>query len=301
MEPGAMSLSDILRLNAGDVALLIGNGIHRYGSAGVNSWDRLLIDLAHLHGLAMKRLPRGATPTEIFDVIDLKAEARSGDLAAAFCEQMRTWQPREHHRQIMNWAVRHDVPVLTTNFDEVLSDAVHAKLMRPNVSGFTYWYPWDSRFAHELHDDPCSGFGVWHINGLARYKRSVRLGLTHYIGSAQRAREWLHRGGNRLFETKDHRNWPGRRTWLHVVFNKPLLILGLGLREDEVFLRWLLIERERYFAKFPSRRRAAWYVFTHDPKDETEIGRKFFLEGIGIECIAVNSYAAIYDIPLWLS
>lgn len=294
-----MTLTEILQRNSHDVALVIGNGIHRHGPAGVNSWDGLLLDLAHDHGLDFQKLPKGATATEFFDVIDLKARASSGELAGVFCEEMNSWHPQVHHRRIVDWAVRHDVPVLTTNFDEVLSNAANAKLMRPNAQGFTYWYPWDSRFAHVLHDDPCNGFGVWHINGLARYKRSVRLGLTHYIGSAQRAREWLHRGGNRLFEAKDKKNWPGRRTWLHLIFNKPLLIFGLGLREDEVFLRWLLIERERYFVKFAGRRRAGWYVFKHDPDDDTEAGRVFFLNGIGIRCIRVDSYSEIYDIAAW--
>lgn len=294
-----MTLEQILREHAHDIALVIGNGIHRHGTAGVDSWDQLLIDLARQNGLAVDHLPRGATATEFYDLIDLRASAGSGNLALAFCETMKGWEAQDHRRRIMDWAVRNKVPVMTTNFDEVLSKAVGAKWMRPDVPGFTFWYPWDSRFAHVLHDDPCDGFGVWHINGIARYKLSVRLGLTHYIGLAQRAREWLHRGGNRLFETKDKRNWPGRRTWLHLIFNKPLLFLGLGLREDEVFLRWLLIERERYFRKFPDRRQPGWFVFTHDPKDETEAGRLFFLKGIGITCVRTEAYSEIYDIPAW--
>lgn len=294
-----IDLSDILRLHGNQIALVIGNGIHRHGPGAATSWDALLIGLARRHGFQLSRLPRGASATEIFDVIDIKSRGRSGVLAGAFCEEMQSWRPREHHRRITHWAVRHRAPVLTTNFDEVLSRAVDAKLMRPKVPGFTYWYPWDSRFAHQLYDNPCDGFGIWHVNGLARYERSVRLGLTQYIGSAQRARGWLHRGGNRLFASKDGLNWPGRRTWLHLVFNKPLLILGLGLREDEVFLRWILIERARYFAKFPERRQPAWFVFKHDPDDETERGRIFFLEGIGITCVPVQSYSTIYDIAEW--
>lgn len=294
-----MSLNEILRLHGDEIALVIGNGIHRHGPNGATSWDALLIDLARRHGFQFTRLPRGASATEVFDVIDLKARGRSGDLAGAFCEEMQSWRPREHHRRIMHWAVRHRAPVLTTNFDEVLSRAADGHLMRPKVAGFTYWYPWDSRFAHKLYDNPCDGFGIWHVNGLARYKLSVRLGLTQYIGSAQRARGWLHRGGNRLFQAKDRLKWPGRRTWLHLVFNMPLLIFGLGLREDEVFLRWLLIERERYFAKFPDRRHPAWFVFKPDLDDETEAGRIFFLEGIGIRCLPVDAYSAIYDAAAW--
>lgn len=47
------------------------------------------------------------------------------------------------------------------------------------------------------------------------------------------------------------REWDGAASWLHIVFNSPLLIFGLGLEENEVFFRWLLIERARYFKKFP--------------------------------------------------
>ncbi len=294
-----MSLTEILTNNAENIALVIGNGIHRHGGSGVNSWDDLLLKLAHENDYDVDCLPKGATATEFFDVIDLKSRSRSGDLAQAFCGHMQDWRPQEHHREIMNWAIRNEVPVLTSNFDEVLSSAASAKLMRPNVKGFTDWYPWDSRFAHEMHDDPCDGFGIWHVNGLARYKRSVRLGLTHYIGLAQRAREWFYRGGNRLFASKEPSDWPGRRTWLQLVFNKPLVIFGLGLREDEVFFRWLLIERARYFAKFEDRRQPGWYIFNHNPHDESEAGRIFFLEGIGIDCVAAESYSAIYENLAW--
>ena len=80
------------------------------------------------------------------------------------------------------------------------------------------------------------------------------------MGSVGRARAWLHRGGDRrLFSGKSPDNWLGKNTWVHIIFNSPLLIFGLALEENEVFLRWLLIERARYFKKFPDRRKKAWY------------------------------------------
>lgn len=294
-----MSLTDILTKSAENVALIVGNGIHRHGEAICNSWDQLLIQLADQYYPDLDHVPTGATATEFFDVVELKSQSRSGDLAQSFCAGMSNWPPQSHHEKIMDWAKRHKVPVLTTNFDDVLSRAADAELMRPKIKGFTDFYPWDSRFAYRIHDDPCDGFGIWHINGLARYKRSVRLGLTHYMGLAQRAREWLHHGGNRLFAATDPSNWPGRQTWLHLIFNKPLVIFGLGLRENEVFLRWLLIERARYFAKFPDRSQASWYIYNHDPEDGSEAGRIFFLEGIGINCVPAESYSDIYDNFAW--
>jgi hypothetical protein len=296
---GDNMLRNILQANFNDLALVIGNGIHRYDPSSVNSWDALLLKLARDSGVDVTRMPDGASATEFFDVIELHTRGGSGALSGAFCNLMKDWRPLPHHEAIMHWAVRHEVPVLTTNFDEVLSEAIGASSMRPKVHGFTDWYPWDTRYALTLHDDPCDGFGIWHINGMAKYARSIRLGLTHYMGSVQRARGWLHRGENRLFEAKGRLRWDGRQTWMHLTFNKPLLFLGLGLRESEVFLRWLLIERARYFAKFADRRQPAWYVYTHDPDDKTQNGRHFFLERIGIECIEARDYGEIYADATW--
>ncbi len=294
-----MTLTDILRAHRDDLALVIGNGIHRYGGGGVNSWNALLVELAHRYGLAVDQVPQGASTTEFFDVLDLKGGGGSGRLAGQFCDLMADWRPLDHHRRIMAWAVRHGAPVLTTNFDAVLGDAAGATLMRPALRGFTDFYPWESRYALALHDDPCTGFGIWHINGMAKYARSIRLGLTHYMGSVQRTRQWLHGGEGRLFGAADPAHWAGRHGWLHLVFNKPLLIMGLGLGENEVFLRWLLIERARYFAKWPERRREAWYVYVPDAGDRTAAGRRFFLEGIGVRCVAMGDYAGIYEDKGW--
>ena len=294
-----MSLNEVLQENHEDLALVIGNGIHRYCPQSVNSWDDLLLRLAHRNGINLTAMPQGASATEVFDVIELRARRRSGELAKEFCDLMSGWRPLNHHKAIMDWSIRHAVPVLTTNFDEVLSEAANANLMRPDVKGFTDWYPWDSRYAFDLLDNPCDAFGIWHINGMAKYARSIRLGLTHYMGSVQRTRDWLHRGEERLFEAKDRVRWAGRRTWLHLIFNKPLLIFGLGLRENEVFLRWLLIERARYFNKFEDRYKSAWYVYNDNPHDTTQRGRHFFLEKIGIRCIKAADYNAIYENCAW--
>lgn len=63
-------------------------------------------------------------------------------------------------------------------------------------------------------------------------------------------------------------------------------------------MRWLLIERARYFRKFPERAHCAWYGYTHDKKDDREAGKLFFLEVIGITCLQVD-YAAIYENAAW--
>jgi len=193
-------------------------------------------------------VPPGTALTEFYDVVELKSHGRTGAMQAEFCKSMSDWRPFPHHRRIMDWALRHRAPVLTTNFDDVLSQAAYCDFQFPRDPKFTAYYPWSCHFARHEIDDPCDDFGIWHINGMSRYKTSIRLGLSHYMGSVRRAGGWIHgRSDENLFRAKNRREWQGARTWMHLVFNKPLLFVGLGLAENEVFLRWLLIRAGQVF------------------------------------------------------
>jgi hypothetical protein len=76
--------------------------------------------------------------------------------------------------------------------------------------------------------DPSSDFAIWHINGMAEYKRSIRLGITHYMGSVKRARNWIYsEEGGRLFSEKNTRKWRGLKSRLHSIFNNDILIFGI--------------------------------------------------------------------------
>jgi hypothetical protein len=170
-------------------------------------------------------------------------------------------------------------------------------LHRSKKGGFTDYYPWETYYGSNAVRDPSQEFGIWHVNGMQRYHRSIRLGLTHYMGSVERARGWFHKGNEGcLFSGKNVRGWDGAATWLHIIFNTPLLIFGLGLEENEVFLRWLLIERARYFRIFPERRKSAWYV--HVGKIDNP-GKQFFLSGVGVQTILATSYDEIYGPGTW--
>jgi len=81
---------------------------------------------------------------------------------------------------------------------------------------------------------------------------------------------------------------------MHIVFNKPLAIFGLGLESEEVFLRWLLIERAKYFERFRDRSKPAWYFYTDD---EQSRGKILLLENVGISPIRVSCYEELYERP----
>lgn len=295
-----MTLQSLLARHRSNLALLIGNGINRYGTtAHGSSWDALLSALARRHlDPAHERVPVGISLTEFYDVLELGYSRSSGEagLQAQFCELMAGWQPLPQHERIARWAQRHAVPILTTNFESTLGDAIGCTLQRARSAGFTAFYPWERYFASNTVADPCREFAVWHVNGMQCYRQSIRLGLSHYMGSVERARGWLHKGAGRLFSARDAQEWQGASTWLQIVFHKPLLVFGLALAENEVFLRWLLIERAKYYRGHPERRQPAWYVHTAGDPDG---GKHLFLKAVGVELIAVASYDEIYGEPTW--
>ncbi|NKL37428.1 hypothetical protein GFL49_27400 [Rhizobium leguminosarum bv. viciae] len=298
-----MTLKEILNSQDIRLTILVGNGINRYGKAGeTNSWRDLLKSLAqiylpeHAHDL-----PSGISTTEFFDVLSLQAmrsTSEESSLQKEFCKPLAEWRSFEHHGRLASWARRNNRPILTTNFDTTLSDACDATLQHVSTRGFTDFYPWETYYGSAPITRPSQSFGIWHINGMAHYHRSVRLGLSHYMGSVQRARGWMHRGGDsRLFSSTDAIDtWRGSTTWLDAIFRNDLLIIGLALDEVEVFIRWLLIERARLFQKFHHLRRQAWYVET---KDISATGKGIFLTGVGVELLRELDYTSIYESAAW--
>jgi hypothetical protein len=296
-------LKEILTRNRNNIALIIGNGSNRYGSAAsTNSWDDLLLTLAKKYKImAEEKIPEGITLTEFYDLLELKKPS-SGTTKTyfqqEFCESMDDWKVFSHHENIVQWARTNGVPILTTNFDSIFSRAGKCQLLPERTTSFTDYYPWERYFGDVSLESPDSGFGIWHINGMKKYRRSIRLGLTHYMGSVERVRGWIHKGNERrLFSGKNVDSWAGVNTWLHIIFNKPLVIFGLGLDENEVFLRWLLIERARYFQKFPDRRQLAWFIYT---SENEKLGKLYFLQGLGIQTIKVTNYDKIYGNNIWV-
>ncbi|MBU8923259.1 MAG: hypothetical protein KOO63_15675 [Bacteroidales bacterium] len=294
-----MQLKKVIQNNRHNIALLIGNGINRHGANGTtNSWDDLLVKMWNGHLLRNDlTVPNGISLTEFYDVLDIHngTSGKEIQLQKEFCSLMKTWIPQDHHRAIVQWAIKFGAPVLTTNFENTLGDAANCQLFRFQQEGFTDFYPWESYYSQKSLESPDSGFGIWHMNGMQKYYRSIRLGLTHYMGSVERARTWIHKGNEgRLFSGKDMKKWRGANSWLHIIFNKPLAIFGLGLASNEVFLRWLLIERAKYFAKFPERRHPAWFYYDSANPDA---GKHLLLESVGVEPIGISDYRELYEDP----
>jgi hypothetical protein len=282
---------------------VIGNGINRYNSTikdGNNSWDKMLLDLWRNHSKSASQIsaPEGISLTEFYDALDLTKSSDEINLQKKFCGLMSHWKPKAHHVAISSWAKSRKVPILTTNFEETLSSNITTDITHFDSKSFTDFYPWESYFSDQRIHDPANEFAIWHINGMQRYNRSIRLGLSHYMGSVERARRLIHKGNeSRLFSGKNIDEWSGYQSWLHVIFNNDLVFIGIGLDTTEIFLRWLLIERAKYFNKFPKRRKAAY--FAHVGTNELSIGQTLFFDSVGVKIVHENSYNDLYHSP-WL-
>lgn len=182
-----------------------------------------------------------------------------------------------------------DVPVITTNFDTIMAQSLHLSKRKMGKS-FTAFYPWNIYYSDKELDCPISGFGIWHINGVIEYPQSIKLGLSDYMGNVERVRKMLHSHDfNEFFNGKNQNNWAGYFTWLHIFFNRDLFIFGLKLESNEVFLRWLLIQRAKYSQMY-NKPLKGWFV----DKDIDE-NKKYFLKKVGFDVIDISDFNELYD------
>src|SRR5690606_32921328 len=268
------------------VAFLIGNGPNLAANI-MPSWKDLLTSAAD-RPIAFQ--VDGLTNTEVYDLVELHSE-NGHDVKERVknkLELLPTYN-LDIHRRLMEFARTHNSPVLTTNFDESFEKSVDAQLFHIDSKGFTRFYPWKTYYGHEQLTLPTDGFGIWKIHGDVRYKDSIRLGLTDYMGSGERARKLIHNGDDRLFRGKRKEYCQGHQTWLHVWFNLPIVIFGLGYGIDEVFLRWLLIERRRYLNIYNDPMEV-YYISKGTPAPAITN----LMQNLGVEIRLINDYSELY-------
>lgn len=215
------------------------------------------------------------------DIINIKRRTLQSILKIQIVNKYKEKVSSEPYKKLLEKIKEKKIPILTTNFDDRISKTLELK--KSIIKGaykFTDFYPWNVCFAKKEEKEekelekPIDGFGVWHINGVVEYPRSIRIGLSDYMGSVEHARKGLFKN-----LVNNENTWKFRNTWLDIFFKKYLFIFGLSLDENETFLRWLLIQRAKY-AKITSKELKGCYVDI-----EISEGKKTFFECIGFEVI----------------
>ncbi len=305
-------IKSIIESNKGDIAFVIGNGINRYCQHSGESWKGLLLKLWNQHSEnMMSGIPKGISFTEFYDVLELYAKNPKNTNGEKFRKELQASIQKTIKSELEKWELakpdkqevllKHikklKAPILTTNFDDLMAQSLELD-KNPRIlkghnkkEGFTQFYPWSSYYSTKELKDPNSGFAIWHINGMKHYHRSIKLGLSHYMKNVSHVDD--------LWKKNTEGVPKYNYTWLKIFFQKPLFIFGLGLEENEVFLRWLLIQRKKNFQSPNYAEKCGWYVMTpcKDEEKKAVEGKKFFLKSVGIKVLKVKDYDAIYKTP----
>jgi len=232
----------------------------------------------------------------------------TNELKERVCNDLDGWKLNDKVSNMLTSIFEIDAPILTTNFDssmrkkfdELYPGQMEYQTIRKGMRSDVF--PWSYYYGRDRLYNPCAGFGIWHMHGVASKPQSLCLGLSDYMRITEKAWEKIHKDSffeTDMFAGKNTNYWKGCKTWLHIIFNKSLFIMGLNLGENETFLRWLLIQRAKYFALFPDRKYKGWYVYPKEEERQTNFfGKKVFLEKVGFEMLPVENYDVIYQ-DLW--
>lgn len=285
-----------------DLAFILGNGINLHFHQDNVSWNELLLSLWSQYASdPIDTIPSGISFTEFYDALEIQNHAQrnfSTTLQKEVVAKMKDWWPDEKQNLILNKIQALNAPLLTTNFDDLIPKSMKLSFHKfPNVP-FTDYYPWSCYYSDRGLANPLDRFGVWYLNGVLKYHRSIKLGLSQYMGNVNKARTLIPGRPNISLAGNDPAIWPGCQTWLHILFNKSLFIVGLGLDESEIFIRWLLIERAKYFRRFPENGHKGWFVMKTARDRRQEAGKQFFLNSVGFEVIETDDYTTLYE-TIW--
>ena len=333
-DPGFNKAEMILQSQSSSIALLIGNGINlACGQKRSISWNDLLGELIERSSrsaskntftnnlkLLLERDSRDLTPAslpEAFDIIKATCMMSADNLPKDRFQEiiaglLRKMEPDAPHKRLIVWAQQSNVPVLTTNYDHCFQYALDGKCKRKRfglLKPMSQYYPWDRYYASKAIIEPMHEFAIWHIHGDCEIRQSIRAGLDQYMGMVERLRAIKGTVAVESLNTQKDisESVPAfhKAPWLKIFMGKKLWIQGLALQPDEVAIRWLLIERFRYWSKYlpDSCRESGWYI--HGPTDITgkiDRNRKIFLESVGIKVLEIkrplNDYVNLYSIGI---
>lgn len=217
-------------------------------------------------------------------------------LIAAICSYMKKWNFASVHKCVALFAQKYKLPILTTNYDNLFAKSVDAGMFDYGKNFSSESFPISCCFTNSKCPNS-DEFGIWHINGMIQYPKSILIGLSHYMRSIEKVRSLIFPSNDYDAELFEGNHWGFvtlKDTWINLIFSRHLSILGLTLDKDEVLLRWLLLERAKYFALFPYNSKRSFYIVPES--EDVDTGKELFLNNAGFEIVRVPDYDTVYKI-----
>ena len=72
-------------------------------------------------------------------------------------------------------------------------------------------------------------------------------------------------------------------------------MFGLGLNNDETFLRWLFIKRKEY-SILSRKNLKSWYITKSS--ENISCAKRYFLESVGFEIVYIQDWDVLYE-KIW--
>ena len=123
-------VKSIFLRNKNDIAFIFGNGINLHCNKGNVSWNDLLLDLWDEYSFnTQSSIPNGISFTEFYDVLEIQNYSTnnfSSVLQKNVVEKMKGWSPNKSQNLVLNKIKNMDVPLLTTNFDDLIKKIIRS-------------------------------------------------------------------------------------------------------------------------------------------------------------------------------
>ena len=303
-------IKDFRAISLKDYAIVLGNGVNLWACPCSISWDTMAEQTRqalapHVPAAALQNM----TNPEKFDYILANAEntfyGKNLRNHVASCYRNKLDLSGVQAMQDFAQALQKiGAPVLTTNYDCSIEKALslQSSWYKSNQK-HNYRYPFDRYYSDSPISDHVNDFALWHIHGefgqIAKSSRtsiqdSIRLTTTEYIELAKEIHDIVYdMYGNQLVMLQNPSAWKGKDTWIEILFNRPLLVLGWGAGKDEFVLRWLLLWRYGCCKKYGAPQFDDVYVCCS--KEPDYLAKVDFFSSIGFHVIVTQDYSDAYS------
>lgn len=276
-----------------------GNGVNLLSKNG-KSWDSILMQLSE--GKMMPPIGSNTLKYEYVVLNKEKYETRpfGSDIGVTFTvdgvlelESVNVEYDiiKKRLAEKLSWSKYSDFPYykkladlqadnyITTNYESYIKDYFVDK-------GYTVKEPINPCIRERAHYNVVKGnrtIRLWNIHGSIEYHESIMLGLFEYCDYV--------RGFKKLLK-EDY-------SWLNVMINSDVFILGFGLGYEEIDLWYFLVSRKRLFHdRKESANRIVYYAIEDKSYD---IGKIKMLEALDVEVVSIpfdwseTAYQKAYD------
>ena len=288
--------------------ILFGNGLN-YLSKNFISWKQLLDKIKGDNLFENGKLPntmiyeRSIIGNPIsFDTLTQKEEAIKKDIA----NMLNNFPSNSYFDRLSEINAEN---YLTTNYDYAAletykSNSSYEIINRSTEGIYSIRRHKDINFRGKLKSK------IWHLHGEIDTPPSIMLGLDHYCGSVAKIDNYV-KGiyeyqvekktvkTPSIIEKLNDKSKYDQSSWIELLFNSNVYIVGLGLDFSEIDLWWILNKRARFKLDNETKKlikNKVTFFSTSDDKDHVETLKSLHIEIVQIKLDNTNQkYEKAYD------